>query len=90
LTRILAWGIIAPRFIATLEIGMRIIVVKQNLRIPTSLLCCHCSEFGATLADLDGEPFKAYYHETCLENYKRNSGEIISSTHPTFQARGIL
>lgn len=57
---------------------MRVVFVKQNLRVPTGLLCCHCLKFGATLADLDGEPFKAYYHEGCLENYKRNSGEITN------------
>jgi len=57
---------------------MRPVSVKQNPRVATSLLCCHCLKFGATLADLDGEPFKAYYHEDCLENYKRNSGEIIN------------
>jgi hypothetical protein len=28
--------------------------------------CCVCSKMGATLADLDGEPFKSYYHAACL------------------------
>jgi hypothetical protein len=29
-------------------------------------VCCICEKMGATLADLDGPPFKAYYHPECL------------------------
>jgi hypothetical protein len=28
--------------------------------------CCICNRMGATLADLDGPAFKAYYHSECL------------------------
>lgn len=28
--------------------------------------CCVCGRMGATLADLDGEPFVSYYHSACL------------------------
>lgn len=29
-------------------------------------VCCICGRIGATLADLDGPPFVAYYHSACL------------------------
>ena len=29
-------------------------------------ICCICRRPGATLADLDGEPFQAYYHAECV------------------------
>lgn len=31
-----------------------------------TVACCVCGKMGATLADLDGEPFAAYYHAACL------------------------
>ena len=31
------------------------------------VLCCKCGKWTATLADLDGEPFKAYYCEPCAD-----------------------
>ena len=37
-----------------------------------SCVCCICGKIGATLADLDGPPFKAYYHSTCLPDDGRD------------------
>jgi hypothetical protein len=31
------------------------------------LLCCACGAWKATLADLDGEPFRAFYCPPCAE-----------------------
>lgn len=45
----------------------RIVHVSPNQASPNaSVLCCACGKWGATLADLDGEPFKAFYHAECL------------------------
>ena len=47
----------------------RIVNINDNRVAPeskVSVVCCVCSKMGATLADLDGEPFKAYYHPACL------------------------
>jgi len=33
-------------------------------------LCCKCGQWGATHADLDGEPYKAFYHWSCYEDLR--------------------
>lgn len=33
--------------------------------VPTSTVCIVCGRKGATLADLEGEAFRAYYHREC-------------------------
>lgn len=31
-----------------------------------NLVCVRCGQRGAMVADLDGTPFQAYYHQVCV------------------------
>ena len=47
-------------------------------------VCCICEKMGATLADLDGPPFKAYYHPRCLPPDETSSPEDPTDTNRTW------
>lgn len=44
---------------------MKITPINPPLRTGQTCRCCCCGEWTATLADLDGEAFKAFYCEGC-------------------------
>ena len=48
--------------------------VYPNRAQPVYVLCCACEKMAkdtASFADLDGEPFKAFYCEACAEKLRK-------------------
>lgn len=48
---------------------MRLVPVDPNRWYPTSITCIHCGvrrDSSVMVADLDGEPFRAYYCPDCI------------------------
>lgn len=60
---------------------MRMVPIYPKPQEGLRVLCILCNQWVTAteaLADLDGEPFKAYYHAGCAEEAGHNAPEATS------------
>lgn len=51
---------------STVNQTKNLVPIQQNTHVPTKELCCICNQWKAVFADINGDPYKAFYCKECL------------------------
>lgn len=51
---------------STVNKPKQLVPIQQNTHVPSKEICCICGEWKAVFADINDDPYKAFYCKECL------------------------